>query len=83
MKDHNSRFILNYTFDHDFSDIIAENYSLTIILPEGSSKIKVHLPFPVDLIEESLSFSTLDYIGRPKISIKKSNVISTLHKVPF
>lgn len=83
MKDQNNRFILNYTFDHDFNEIIAENYTLTVILPEGSTKIKVHLPFEVDSIEESLSFSTLDYIGRPKISIRKSNVISKLHKVPF
>ena len=37
----------------------------------------------MDSFDESLYFSTLDYIGRPLITIKKSNVISHLHKQPF
>lgn len=82
-QDLNDRYILNYTFDFDNSDILAENYTLNIILPEGSSNIKVHLPFEVDSMETSSYFSTLDYIGKPMISIKKANVISYLHKQPF
>lgn len=39
------RFIFNYTFDQDFSDILAENYTLNVILPEGATNLKVHLPF--------------------------------------
>lgn len=40
-KNENGRFVFNYTFDHDISDILAENYTLTINLPEGAIKIKV------------------------------------------
>lgn len=77
------RFVFNYTFDHDLSEIVAENFTLKVILPEGAKNIKVHLPFAVDSIDSDLYFSTLDYIGRPLITIKKSNVISHLHKQPF
>lgn len=79
----NGRFIFNYTFDHDFSEIVAENYTLKVILPEGATDIKVHLPFGVDSVSEDLYFSTLDYIGRPQLIIKKANVYSQLHKQPF
>jgi oligosaccharyltransferase complex subunit alpha (ribophorin I) len=82
-QNENGRFIFNYTFDQDFSDILAENYTLKVILPEGATNLKVHLPFAVDSVEHELYFSTLDYIGRPQITIKKANVISSLHKQPF
>jgi oligosaccharyltransferase complex subunit alpha (ribophorin I) len=65
------------------TEILAENYTLKVILPEGASSIKVHLPFAVDSLDESLYFSTLDYIGRPQLTIKKTNVISSLHKESF
>ena len=35
------RFIFNYTFDHDISEILAENYTLKVALPEGAKSIKV------------------------------------------
>jgi hypothetical protein len=34
-------FIFNYTFDHDYHNILAENFTLKIILPEGATDIKV------------------------------------------
>ena len=77
------RYFFNYTFDHDLSDILAENYTLKIILPEGATNVKVHIPFEVDSMETSPYFSTLDYIGKTLITIKKNNVHSQLHKQPF
>jgi hypothetical protein len=41
------------------------------------------LPVEVDSLESGLHFSTLDYIGRPSMTIKKSNVVSTLHGQAF
>jgi oligosaccharyltransferase complex subunit alpha (ribophorin I) len=74
---------LNYTFDHDFNNILAENFTLRVILPEGASNVKVHLPFSVDSMETSSYFSTLDYIGKTLITIKKKNVHSLLHGQAF
>jgi oligosaccharyltransferase complex subunit alpha (ribophorin I) len=82
-NNNDNRFVFNYTFDHDLADILAENYTLKVILPEGATDIKVHLPFSVDSVDHSLYFSTLDYIGRPMITMKKDNVHSSLHKQPF
>lgn len=36
-----NRYYFNYTFLHDYNDILAENYTLKIILPEGATNIKV------------------------------------------
>ena len=83
LQNQQGRFIFNYTFDHDIADILAENFTLKVVLPEGATNIKVHLPFAVDSIEQGLHFSTLDYIGKPMITIKKDNVLSQLHKQPF
>lgn len=79
----NGRYFMNYTFDHDFNDILAENYTLRVILPEGATNVKVHLPFAVDSMETGSYFSTLDYIGKTLITIRKQNVHSVLHRQPF
>mmetsp|Transcript_20050 Transcript_20050/g.19029 ORF Transcript_20050/g.19029 Transcript_20050/m.19029 type:complete len:137 (+) Transcript_20050:553-963(+) len=76
-------YVFNFTFLHDFEDILAENFTLEVILPEGSTNVQTYLPFEVDEDERSLHFSTLDYIGRPVVVIKKANVISSLHKQYF
>lgn len=52
-------------------------------MPEGATNIKAHLPFEVDEDSRDLHFSTLDYIGRPVVVIKKSNVFSPEHSQIF
>jgi len=34
-------------------------------------------------VEHSLYFSTMDYMGRPCVIVKKSNVVGHLHDYPF
>ena len=48
------RFIFNYTFMHDYEDIVTENYTLKVILPEGATDIKVNLFFLIEI--DSCSF---------------------------
>ena len=43
----------------------------------------MHLPFDVDSSETGLYFSTLDYIGRPVLTITKKNVYRFYHDHPF
>jgi oligosaccharyltransferase complex subunit alpha (ribophorin I) len=74
---------LNYTFLHNYEEILTENYTLKVILPEGATNIKAHIPFEIDSETRDLHFSTLDYFGKPVIVIKKSNVLSRLHNVYF
>jgi oligosaccharyltransferase complex subunit alpha (ribophorin I) len=63
-------YVLNFTFLHEFDDILAENYTLKVVLPEGAENVKVFIPFQVGSIKHELSFSTLDYIGRPTLNIQ-------------
>lgn len=39
--DNTQNYVFNYTFLFDFDDIVAENYTLKVILPEGATNIKV------------------------------------------
>ncbi len=68
------RFVLNFTFLHNYNDIMSENYTLKVILPEGATDIKMHMPFEVDSITDEVVFSYLDFYGRPVKVIKKENV---------
>lgn len=72
-------YVFNFTFLHNYENILAENYTLKVILPEGATNIVAHLPFEVDSEERGLHFSTLDYLGRPVVIIKKNNVVSSIH----
>ena len=74
-----NHFVLDVPVLHHYTDILAETYTLKIILPEGATNIKVNIPFEVDQIEESLVFSYLDWIGRPARTIKIDNAIAVNH----
>lgn len=43
-------------------------------MPEGAENIKVDIPFEVDSIEHTKTFSILDIQGRPTLIIKKKHV---------
>lgn len=63
--------------------LLIEDYEVKVVLPEGSTDIKVHLPFDVDSTHEDVLFSTLDYFGRPVVVIKKQDVMQDLHNQYF
>ena len=75
--------MFNFTFMHDFSNIVAENYTVKVVLPEGSSEVFIHIPFDIDDQYFETQFQTLDYEGRPALIIKKKNSINYLHDVHF
>lgn len=54
--------------------MIAENYTLKVILPEGATDIKYEIPFEIDEKLEDLTFSYLDTTGRPTLIFKKKLV---------
>jgi len=65
---------------HAFDKSLTEDYTVKVILPEGASSIKLELPggCKADSIEMGKFFGTLDYFGRPQITIKKAN---TVHEI--
>ncbi|XP_013188708.1 dolichyl-diphosphooligosaccharide--protein glycosyltransferase subunit 1 [Amyelois transitella] len=61
--------------DHIFDDMQVDEVITKIILPEGSSNIKLNLPYPVTRLPDSLHYTYLDTKGRPVITFKKENVV--------
>merc|ERR1712167_26724 len=65
---------------HAYDKSLADDYTVKIILPEGARNIRVELPseFKVDSIEMGKFFGTLDFFGRPQITINKKNAVHEL-----
>ena len=77
------RYMFNFTFMHDFKDVVTENYTVKVVFPEGSSDIKLHIPFDIDSKHFETQFQTLDYEGRPTLVIKKKNALTFLNDAHF
>jgi len=73
--DDSSSFVLKQNFGSPFGNILAEKYTVKVILPEGSESAKVELPFALDRQTEEKTFSYLDYKGRPTLVLEKANVL--------
>ncbi|KAJ8735302.1 hypothetical protein PYW07_006922 [Mythimna separata] len=61
--------------DHIFDDMQVDEVVTKIILPEGSTSVKVNLPYPVTRLPDSLHYTYLDTKGRPVISFTKKNIV--------
>lgn len=68
-----SRF-LNISFGSPMNDVLVENLTLKVVLPEGSRDISVSVPFSAKQWRET-KFSHLDIAGRPTVVIEKVNVV--------
>jgi len=66
--------VLKQAFYIDIHDLISDEYTLKVILPEGAHDITYEFPFPVDEVKTETTFSYLDTIGRPTLVIKKKIV---------
>merc|ERR1712156_1230430 len=56
--------------DHVFDDMLVEDFTLKIILPEGSKVGKFDSPFPTKRLPDTLHYTYLDIQGRPVVTIK-------------
>lgn len=61
--------------DHIFDDMQVDELTTKIILPEGSTSIKLNVPYSVTKLPDSLHYTYLDTKGRPVITFKKSNLV--------
>jgi oligosaccharyltransferase complex subunit alpha (ribophorin I) len=79
-NDDPTSFVCKQDFGFPFENLLAEKYTIKIILPEGSTNATTELPFAVDNQYETKTFSYLDYQGRPTLVIEKSNVLDHHNK---
>ncbi|XP_004932409.1 dolichyl-diphosphooligosaccharide--protein glycosyltransferase subunit 1 [Bombyx mori] len=63
------------SIDHIFDDMQVDELVTKIILPEGSTGIKLNIPYSVTRLPDSLHFTYLDTKGRPVISFIKKNIV--------
>ncbi|KAL8523790.1 hypothetical protein ACS0TY_013674 [Phlomoides rotata] len=65
---------LNISFGCPMNDIVIENLTVKVVLPEGSNDISVAVPFSAKQAQET-KFSHLDIVGRPVVVLEKINVV--------
>lgn len=68
---------------YNYDILLAENYTLEIILPYGASDFSIDLPFDIESNKIGQSVSTLDFFAKPKLILKAKNVFSHLHAKPL
>lgn len=68
--------------DHIFDNMVIKEAIIKIILPEGSHSIDLELPYEATRLPDSLHYTYLDTIGRPVITIRKTNLVED-HIEPF
>jgi len=61
--------------DHVFDDLVVDQFTFKIILPEGASETELKTPFSVERGENGLHYTYLDTSGRPVIVAYKNNLV--------
>jgi oligosaccharyltransferase complex subunit alpha (ribophorin I) len=61
--------------DHIYDDMVVDEMTVQIILPEGSTNTKLNLPYEISRLPGSLQYTYLDTTGRPVISVAKKNLV--------
>ena len=62
--------------DHLYDDLVIEQATIHIYLPEGSTNVRVQLPF--DAVQEDFrrEFTYLDLVGRTVVTLHKENLVA-------
>lgn len=77
-------FVLNMRLiDHVFDDMLVEEFTLKIILPEFSDVGKFNSPYPTERLKDGLHYTYLDYVGRPVVTIKSKGVLTEKQIMDF
>jgi len=77
-------FALNMrVIDHVFDDMLVEDFTLKIILPEGVEVGKLNSPFPLKREKDERHYTYLDTTGRPVIVIKNVGDLTEKHIQDF
>lgn len=61
--------------DHVYDDMVVEQATVKIILPEGSHNIKLIPPYSVQRLSDQVHYTYLDTVGRPVIVFTKQNLV--------
>ncbi|XP_037068406.1 dolichyl-diphosphooligosaccharide--protein glycosyltransferase subunit 1-like [Pollicipes pollicipes] len=69
-------FVLNMRLlDHVFDDMVVDELTVSVVLPEGATDIELETPYPVKRQSDSVLLTYLDVTGRPVITVTKTNLV--------
>ncbi|KAL3853057.1 hypothetical protein ACJMK2_016639 [Sinanodonta woodiana] len=69
-------FLLKLRFvDHIYDDMVVDQMTVKVILPEGSKNFELKTPYDVVRNKDQVHFTYLDTTGRPVIVLYKSNLV--------
>lgn len=61
--------------DHIFDDMVVDDLTTKIILPEGSKDVHLRTPYPVQRLPDEKHFTYLDIVGRQVVVLKRNNLV--------
>ncbi|XP_074645590.1 dolichyl-diphosphooligosaccharide--protein glycosyltransferase subunit 1-like [Tubulanus polymorphus] len=61
--------------DHIYDDMLIDKFTLKIILPEGAKNVDFGANFDFTRGEDQLHYTYLDTVGRPVITVHKTNLV--------
>ncbi|XP_041347808.1 dolichyl-diphosphooligosaccharide--protein glycosyltransferase subunit 1-like [Gigantopelta aegis] len=61
--------------DHLYDDMVVDELTVRVILPEGSKNIELKTPYPIKRDKDKLHYTYLDTMGRPVIIMYKNNLV--------
>ncbi|XP_022099893.1 dolichyl-diphosphooligosaccharide--protein glycosyltransferase subunit 1-like [Acanthaster planci] len=67
--------LLMRLLDHVFDDMVVDELTVKVILPEGCKDIDLKTSFDIERKSDELHFTYLDTIGRPVIVARKTNLV--------
>lgn len=71
-----NQLILRMPFtSHLYDNMVIEEATVKVVLPEGASDVKLRLPFSITREKDQTMKSYLDTFGRTVIVLKKSNLV--------
>ncbi|KAL7753014.1 dolichyl-diphosphooligosaccharide--protein glycosyltransferase subunit 1 [Sorochytrium milnesiophthora] len=70
-----SEHVLKVPMVRGLKDVLIEQLTVKVVLPEGAKHVQVKTPYAVDRIYNTTTFYYLDTTGRPTVVLEKSNVI--------
>merc|ERR1711936_1189761 len=66
-----------------FDDMLVEDFTLKVILPEGCAVGKFDSPYPIERLPDTLHYTYLDIKGRPVVTVKNVGDLTEKHIMDF
>ncbi|KAG2210082.1 hypothetical protein INT46_001912 [Mucor plumbeus] len=81
-KAKSGKYVLNINFVENVKEMIVDKAIIRVVLPEGSTNVKITTPFAVDSELITSHFTYFDSTGRTMVILEKSNVVKE-HELPI